>query len=207
MPTRTPVPTATRAPSATPVPTIEATPTQRVDPRATATAIQQAIAEATPSYSLPVHVLSYAKGDDLKVYPDPGESNSGFSVTDFVVEVTFVNPDPGDDGVWAYGILFGGADGGSEYRVFVRSDATWVVQRGAETLRESESNALNVAEGERNLVRLLVIEGRGILFVNDRYAGSFALPGLVTPDTLWLATTNLDGRDIGFLDLSIWNLP
>jgi hypothetical protein len=216
-PTFTPSPTATTVPSATPMPTapptatptVTATPTatSRPDPRATATAIASAIALATPAYQLPIHALAYERGDQFKVYPDPkGEEDVGFTVADFDLVVTFVNPDPGPDGVWDYGILFGPNEDGSYDRVYVRSDGVWRVDRGGKTIREGEARRINLGEQESNTLRVIVAGGRGILFLNDRLAGSFELRDRAPTAQLWLATTNVDSeRDITFLDLSIWS--
>jgi hypothetical protein len=155
---------------------------------------------------LPVHVLTYQRGDQYKVYPDPGDDDTGFDVNDFVLDVTFVNPDAGSDGAWDYGVLFVSSSSEDEFRVYVTSDSRWVVSRGEDTLRESDAVDLNTdAEGD-NTIRLIVDGGRGTLFINGRYAGSFELRGWDGAGRLWLSSTNLDGPDQAFLDLSIWSL-
>ncbi|MEA2512742.1 MAG: eukaryotic-like serine/threonine-protein kinase, partial [Thermomicrobiales bacterium] len=215
-PTSTPAPTATPQPTATIVPTVAATATATPSPtttstpnsRATATAVASAIAVATPAYELPFHSLTYPRGDALKVYPDPGdEEDVGFDVEDFVVDVTFVNPEPGPDETWDYGILFGPTDKNEYYRVYARADGRWFVDLGDETLREGEARRLDLNDGEANTFRLIVSDSRGILFINDRYVGSFELGSGSSQRTVWLATTNLDGRDLAFRDLSIWSFP
>jgi hypothetical protein len=140
------------------------------------------------------------------VYPDPGSDDAGFDVGDFVLDVTFIQPDAGPDGVWDYGILFTSTETGDEFRVAVISDGRWVVTRGSDVLRESESDDVNVGADDNNQIRLIVTGGRGTLFINGSYSGSFELRGWNGDGKLWLSTTNLDGRDLAFLDLSIWPL-
>jgi len=155
---------------------------------------------------LPVHVLSFARDDQYKVYPDPEDEDAGFDVDDFVVDVTFINPEAGPDDVWDYGVLFVPSGGDDEFRVYVTSDGRWVVSRGADTLRESKTDDLDTGGQGDNTIRLIVDGGRGTLFINGSYAGSFELRGWDGSGRLWLSTTNLDGPEQAFLDLSIWSL-
>jgi hypothetical protein len=159
-------------------------------------------------YQLPVHVLTYERGRELKVYPDPnGAEDTGFEIGDFVLDVTFLNPDPGEDGEWDYGIVFGPTDHGEDYRVFVNSDGEWLLQLDEDRRRDGKSSALRLESGEKNKIRLIVSDGRGTLFINDRYTSSFELRPFADARRFWLATTNLDGDDQAFLDLSVWALP
>jgi hypothetical protein len=205
-PTATPPATSTPLPTATP--TAAPTATARPDPRATATAIAAAIADVPPTYQLPLHVLTYARGDRFKVYPDPGDTGSvGFAVEDFVLDVTFINPDAGPDGIWDYGLMFGPTDQDEEYYLSVRSDGRWFLNLGTRTLREAETSRLRLGDGENNTLRLIVADGRGIFVINGRYAGSFAVEETASRQ-VWLATTNIDAEDDqAFLDLSIWSFP
>jgi hypothetical protein len=218
VPTATPAPTSTSAPTSTPMPTATTAPTAtatytptattRADPQATATAVASAIADIEPAYGLLVHVLSYPLGNEYQVYPDPeGADDVGFEVEDFVLDVTFKNPDPGPDGTWDYGILFESDENQELYRVYVRADGRWFVTLGSETLREGEVRRISLEQGETNTLRLIVTDGRGILYINDRFVGSFDLGARASSGKLWLSTTNLDAPDLAFFELTIWSFP
>jgi hypothetical protein len=155
---------------------------------------------------LPFHTLSYQRGTDLKVYPDPGDDDTGFEVEDFVLDVTFVNR-PTDDRAWNYGVLFGPAKDGAYYRIVLRSDGTWYFAIGDKTVREGEARSVNLEDGDANTFRVIVADGRGIFFLNDRFTASFDLGSREPSGKLWLATSTIDGSDIAFSDLSIWAIP
>jgi hypothetical protein len=210
MPTSTSTATATVTNTATAISTATvaatATATERPDPRATATAIASVIADAESEYFLPFHTLSYERGTDLKVYPDPGDDDTGFEVEDFVLDVTFVNR-PTDDRTWNYGVLFGPTGDDAYYRIILQSDGTWYFAIGDETVRDGEARGVRLEDGDVNTFRVIVTDGRGIFFLNDRFTASFDLSARASSGKLWLATSTIDGSDIAFRDLSIWALP
>jgi hypothetical protein len=142
------------------------------------------------------------------VYPDPeGAADAEFSVEDFVVNVTFVNPARDADGSWDYGILFGPTKDGDFYRVFTTSDGEWFLALGSKIIRQGKAEDLLVELRDKNTLRFVVSDDRGILFVNDRLTASFGLEAREDVRDLWLVTTNTDATDLAFLDLDVWSFP
>lgn len=155
---------------------------------------------------MPFHTLSYKRGTDLKVYPDPGDDDAGFEVEDFVLDVTFLNR-PTDDRPWNYGVLFGPTEDDASYRIVLQSDGTWYFALGDKTVRDGEARGAHLEDGDANTFRVIVSGGRGIFFLNDRFIASFDLSSREPSGKLWLATSTIDGSDIAFSDLSIWLIP
>jgi hypothetical protein len=200
-----PSPTATKTPTDTPTTVPEETP----DAAAIATTAQEIIDASDADYALvfPGKLIDL-RGDQYKVYPDlqyKRQDDYGMPVGDFVVEAVFENPT--DVGSWSYGFLFGPGDEGEFSYLAVRADGQWELVLGSTNVGGGSVEGLNVAAGESNTLRLIVNDGRGVLYVNDTFAADVAISDMPEDGKLWLATDVLDGDEITFLTVSVWCLP
>jgi hypothetical protein len=203
-PTNTPIPATTAPIPTVAAPTATATEPQ-VDPLATATAVQEAIAGTESTYFLGIPAgLQFPLDDRFRVYPQPGSRNE-WSVDDFVVEAVFGNPSDDAGGGWDYGFLFGPSGSPEDYRLSVDSEGQWFLDLGSTTVLSGQVESLNLAAGESNKLRLIVIEGTGIFFVNDEYVATLDVAAAQDGGKLWLVSS-FQGKPIQCRSLEVWPL-
>ncbi len=127
----------------------------------------------------------------------------GLDLTNFVAEARFYNPYPLTEGTWDFGFLFRARylDGQWQHHaVRVRSSGQWC---HVLKLEGSWGDAVcgPVAElytgaDASNLLRLVVIDKKGLFWVNDRFVASLDLSGLTMSGGVQAATGIASGDEI-----------
>ena len=138
----------------------------------------------TPSWEYAFGPLS----GELKRYGNFENIEEGFkeadvTLDDVMVEVTFTNPDTDPNQHWYYNLhlrhnwQFNADSPGPGLRVGVGSFGEWWVSgdSGLSTIASGEVSNLNLGGGRKNHLMVIVLQGRGWLFVNHTFIGAFDL--------------------------------
>lgn len=123
-------------------------------------------------------------------------------VRDFEARVQFLNPYAASARPWDYGFMFRHTGPNSEYRLVIESTARWTLdlvddvsgQPRSRTISGGNLRDLNVAAGGRNDLRLVVADGEGVFYVNDRFISTIDVTAKRTPGLVGVGTNFLPGR-------------
>jgi len=192
----------------------------------TAQARSQATEQALTSFLAPLGITSSPKlkysqssgslthdaDEYLELYgPDSKSLN-------FLLQVQFLNPYSISKGPWDYGVAFRDIGQNQEYRLVISSDKTWYIKKylGSTTKKTDIANGnipgLRINENDSNLIRIVVVDTRGWIFVNEAQIGKFALSTSDEPGEIWVGTgfhtdTEILGEVTRYSDFIIWELP
>lgn len=140
-----------------------------------------------------------------------------YQESNFVVEVTFENPYALTVGSWDYGLLVR-TDSTGHYRVIIFSNGEWELREQKndddETVRLASGrvpNFDNSANGS-NHIKLIVYNTRGVLFINNQFAGDLDLSSRTLIGDIYAVTgfyfgNSRAGASTHFTGFQIWTLP
>ncbi|MEW5869209.1 MAG: protein kinase [Chloroflexota bacterium] len=136
----------------------------------------------------------------------------------FVMEVRFFNPFSVARGKWDYGILFRDEEAkNSQYRLVIRADQSWEVTNHAgdpdgKVVADGSVSNLATADGAANLIRLVVKDNQGWLYVNNVFIAEFDLSSRTNPGSISIGTGmynsgEIAGEETRYEGFTIWSLP
>jgi hypothetical protein len=143
---------------------------------------------------------------------------SHIDTQNFAVEATFHNPYSESVGNWSYGFLFRHVDSNDQYRLSIFSDGTWTlddVHPGSTkpVFNEIADGTLSIHRGAdgSNKIRLIVLDDRGYLYVNDVFITSLDLSDRMESGNVCLGAgftykTEIAGYTTRYSDFLIWNV-
>jgi hypothetical protein len=138
------------------------------------------------------------------------------SENNFAVLVKFKNPYAASTNSWDYGLMFRHSGGNQQYRLALHSNAWWdLTLRDGDNSVDIESgdlDVINVNAGQVNAVYLIVKNQDGFLFINDQFIADFDLIAKSGSGDICVATgiyngNEVNGKETGFVDFTIWSLP
>ena len=122
---------------------------------------------------------------DLQHNPSDGFIETEYvrvSISDMVVEATFVNPYGASTAPWDYGFLLRSKEDEPFLQFVVSHNRQWAVMSGAnapyDRLGGGTVNGLRIGAGQRNHLMVVVIRERGWLFVNGDFISEVDLSGV-----------------------------
>ena len=128
----------------------------------------------------------------------------GVSISDMVVEATFVNPYAGSSNSWDFGFFLRnnrGYDRNSSFlQIVVSSNKRWAVrERSNDSSRQISGgtvNDLTIASGGRNHLMMVTIESRGWVFVNGDFVVTVDLGNVARSGDVAVVTGAFEGNEI-----------
>ena len=131
------------------------------------------------------------------------EESAEASISDMVVEATFVNPYSATTSSWDYGFILrrDRRDDDAPFLIIVvSSNRGWEVKAGADApyrhVRGGTVNSLNTGSGGRNHLMVVAIGTRGWFFVNGEHVASIDLSGVVGVGDLAVITGFYTGDEV-----------
>ncbi|HLF08758.1 MAG TPA: tetratricopeptide repeat protein [Dehalococcoidia bacterium] len=127
---------------------------------------------------------------------------ASISARDFVAEVRFHNPYSTTEGSWDYGMLFRDTGANLQYRLGVSSDMQfWALDfhdgpGGYVTRQEGKLEHLNRTEEGYNGIKLIVKDGTGFFFLNDKYVATLDVSAKRRPGDVSVAINMYEGNAI-----------
>ncbi len=125
------------------------------------------------------------------------------SITDMIVEATFVNPYSAASNDWDYGFILRRYSTGQQIQVVVTSDQRWVLNwretSSADTsqrLGGGTLEAFNTGTGGRNHLRVVAIGERGWLFVNGEFVSTLDLSDVTDAGDIAVITGAFTGNEV-----------
>ena len=125
------------------------------------------------------------------------------TISDMVVEATFVNPYAASSNAWSYGFFlrYDTTDVDPPFMQFVVSSSKrWAVVTGSDAPYQQIGGGtvsnLNIAAGGRNHLMIVAIEERGWLFVNGDYVASVDLSSLIPKGDIAVITGAYSGDEV-----------
>ena len=135
---------------------------------------------------------------------------AGVSVSNFVVEATFVNPYDSTAHSWAHGLLFRLNENPAANPLVslgIHSGGSWTLELGSgdqsERRHEGRTSLLATKAGERNHLRVVAIGERGWFYLNGQLVSTIDLTGAVHSGDIAVTTgfyvgTQTAGSNTGF---------
>ena len=203
--TATPLPTAEIHLTPTQQPT-EITPTEQVS--ATPTALASGGVKVNQVVSGTIRFT-----EDNRLSVSAGQPLPEASLSDFIAEAKFYNPDIPSEKDWSYGFICR-LQNASAHVVLVRSANTWrhtVLIDGTEQAAvEGEYDVVVAKEpNESNTLRIVVIGDQGQLWINGQFAARLDMSGLTSPGNVLVTIGGEPGeydRATHFEDFAVWSL-
>ncbi len=138
------------------------------------------------------------------------------SLTDGIIEATFVNPYSTDLGDWSSGFMFRSGVFDEFHLLAVHNSGNWYhnLRTGdVETEQELKfefSHLIRLSENDRNHLRVIFIENDGWLFINDVFAGKIVLTGLTRGGSVsavagYFTDDGISGESTPFEDFTVWS--
>jgi hypothetical protein len=223
-PSRTPA-EATKTPKITSTPAIKATQTAQAAASATTraklTSTAQARVKATDQ-ARDNYLATLTANKQLIFGPRDGRlvhdsddyieaSPSTAGVRNFVAEVRFDNPFAATEDAWAYGLIFRSEGGNQQFRILLTYEKEWYLSFHAGTgggtpVSDGTIPGMNVASGGSNTIRLIAIDDRGWLYVNNVFIAELDLSkryiGSVYAYIQWEKT----GETTSYEDFTVWSI-
>ncbi len=139
------------------------------------------------------------------------------NISNFVATIRFNNPYAPSTAIWDYGLMFRHTAANRQYRVFVRGDGTWYFQFAdgqgdAPYLAYGNLSNLDVSATGSNELRLVVVNGTGLFYVNGTLIKQLDLSKKLTPGDVmacigFINNNEVDGTTTSFSDFTVWGLP
>lgn len=149
-------------------------------------------------------------GDLVQAVGSATVAPAGVDLEDFVTHVTFVNPSDAVDSSWDFGIAFREQVNGDHYRITVSSDGSWEFQIGLQApLAEGIVPSLLYENGDRNTLRVVVLDGAAGFSVNDIFISQVDVSDLSGTADVWAGVgfhqaDAMEGVVTRFTDFSVW---
>lgn len=198
--------------------------------RATATAQAQATATAQARSEVITTIFSHAQlvfgpeSGSLEHKEDGNIERSRASVDldlkNFIAEARFLNPYPTSTGSWDYGFLFRHAGWNDQYRLAIFSDKDWKLVNALPTGDDWQSTLihqgtianLNVAHPGYNTVRVIAIDTKGYLYINEAFIAELDLSARTASGDICVAieiykTDELNGYETVYQDFKVYKMP
>ena len=138
------------------------------------------------------------------------------SLTDGIIEATFVNPYSSDQGDWSSGFLFRSGVFDEFHLLALHSRGSWYHNlrtgdvESEQDLNQAHSNYITTGEGENNHVRIILLDDAGWLFINGTYVDKLDLSGLTRAGGVsaiggYFTSDGISGESTHFEDFTIWS--
>ena len=122
------------------------------------------------------------------------------SLSDMMVEATFVNPYSASSNSWDYGFFIRSNRNASFLQVIVSSGSRWEVLAGEtapyQRVASGTFRDLEFGDGGRNHVRVVAIGDRGWLFINANFVSSFDLGDVTGAGEVAVVTGAYTGDEV-----------
>ena len=122
------------------------------------------------------------------------------SLSDMMVEATFVNPYSASSHSWDYGFFIRSNRNASFLQIIVSSGSRWEVLAGETASNQRIASGtfrdLDFSDGGRNHVRVVAIGDRGWLFINSNFVSSFDLGDVTGPGEVAVVTGAYTGDEV-----------
>jgi len=156
--------------------------------------------------------------------PSKGDAllkSSGVSVRDFVAEATFTNPfAAAEKETWDIGFSFRVAETGDGYRLIIHENRTWELinkQKGSAKVIDSDKNPTHVkmrlddTNAAVNRIRIIVLDNKGLLFVNGGFVSDMNLSALTEAGDVVVMSgygekSQKEGSSTKIEDFTIWKI-
>jgi hypothetical protein len=135
------------------------------------------------------------------------------SVSDFVIEATFVNPYSPKIESWDYGFLFRNQGANDQYRLIINSSGEWLLVNALPDdqyllIQSGMIDHLHYEVSRSNKIKLVALDDRGYLYVNDRFVAGLDLSDRLEFGDIFLAT-GIAGNDKAgavtrYRDVKVW---
>lgn len=127
-----------------------------------------------------------------------------------MVEATFVNPYSAESDTWGYGLLLRASGGNTGHEIRIQSDGSWeripiLIGTQRVAVRHEESPYINLFEGGKNHLRLILVGNDGWLIINGEFEDKLdlsAVPG--GGRTVAYVSDEKDGKVTGLEDFTVW---
>lgn len=127
--------------------------------------------------------------------------NSNVTLKNFLVEAKFQNPPNKRLKNWTYGFGFRSMSGNQNYRLYFRSEGSWQLDFVDGTTDNGDLNSKSVASGgtsvfrkelnDFNYVKLLILDSKGLIFLNGRIISKFDIFDNVGAGKVWIGASFL----------------
>ncbi len=145
------------------------------------------------------------------------EYGAAVDVSNAVIEIQFTNPYATHTEAWDYGLLFRKSARNTFDTVVLASirqwyhhtrNATWPYSKA---ITDGSATGVDLAPESTNTLRLLALQSRGWLFLNDRFVSSISLAGAspsgdVSAIAGFFPNTQPDGSSTGFQGFTVWTI-
>ena len=122
------------------------------------------------------------------------------SLSDMMVEATFVNPYSASSHSWDYGFFIRSNRNASFLQIIVSSGSRWEVLAGEtapyQRIASGTFRDLEFGDGGRNHVRVVAIGDLGWLFINSNFVSSFDLGDVTGPGEVAVVTGAYTGDEV-----------
>lgn len=166
-----------------------------------------------------LHRVYGPRNGSIKHDPDDGfidDHETSVSLKDGIIEAEFSNPYTPLQGDWSSGFLFRHGLSGEFHAIIIKEDRWWSHRQrlgNADSIQEVETQLaswVSVAVPGYNRIRIIALENKGWLFINDIYIDDLDLSGLteagrVSAVTNYFTGDGLSGYSTSFQDFTIWS--
>ena len=143
------------------------------------------------------------------------EYRAGVDVSDAVIEVHFTNPYGTHTERWDYGLMLRNSARNVFETVVLASNHQWYHHTRNETwpsskkVTEGAGTGVDLGDGAANSLRLIAVQGKAWLFLNDLFVSSISLArasasGDVAAIAGFFPDTQRDGSSTEFEDFTVW---
>ena len=143
------------------------------------------------------------------------EARAGVDVSDAVIEVRFTNPYGTHTEQWDYGLMLRNPTQSNFETVVLASNRKWYHHTRNETypssrrVTEGAGTGVDLGDGAANSLRLIAVQGRAWLFLNDLFVSAISLAGAspsgdVAAIAGFFPDTQPDGSYTEFEDFTVW---
>lgn len=189
-------------------PTAEPTEEPADEPVDDATAFDEAV---DSTRSLPI-LVGPIEGE-LELQPDSlAFANADVDVSDFILQVEFINPYSATEGIWDYGVVFRFGEADEHYRLILVSTGEWYLSPGPnEPIASGVVEDIRTGGGQRNSITLVVMGDKGYLGVNGDFVSALDLSdisqsGDIAVGSSFFQGSFVEGAVTGYEDLVIWEV-
>jgi hypothetical protein len=134
---------------------------------------------------------------------------AGVELENFMLDVTFTNPNGVGRDSWDYGIFFRGREENEQLRLIFYYYA-WYLSRGIEEAYASGGAIYDMSDGDTNHVQLFVLDDEAYLYVNGYQQGKMDVSSYRGAGDVCVAGWTYTGDPlyvtIGYSDFSVWTI-
>jgi len=144
-------------------------------------------------------------------------ADGDYSLENFIVEATFIDPYSNTIESWDYGIVMKNSDSvyRSDYSVIVSSNNYWSYDFYSNNLAEKQLFSDKIysinLNSEKNRMKILVFDNIGLFFLNDKFEKSLDFSKIKPYDSISLGTgffsgNEIDGKETKYQDFFIYDI-